>query len=339
MKRTWILGLLLIFVFVSQAQAKDVDTVEWLSSDYVGVGAVDMERFSKRKLYDDLMAFFLTDADTKQALTGLEAAGFDSKTDVKRIVVGVPADVERGAHIVFFEAKKHLEAYRPLLAHDKIDVRTHSEVEYFCTKRANECMTVFGNVLAVGSEGRLKSVIDVVKAGGKGDLKKNTALAAQIKSASKNKDSWFAYALNTKIRERLGKNDPIADLTEDGLGKVNAGDLKAGNLSIDFQKGLDVSAKSNLVSKQAAASVATYLTKLLTDAGNSEDVKSLGIDFLIKAVSASAKDSNVLVTIKLSAAEFDQVIDLTTGLVQSVPAVAPKKSAKPASKASGASSK
>lgn len=342
MKRVSFLGLLVLFLFLgAQAQAKNVDTLEWLSGDYVGVGSVNMERFGQRKLFDELISFFLTDSDTKKAFSDLEAAGFNLKKDVARIVVGVPADVERGAHLVIFESKKDLEPYRALLASDHIDKRLHSEVEYYCTKRNNECMVVNGQNLVVGSEARVKAVVDVIKAGGKGDLKKNSALNAQIKDVSKSKDSWFAYALTSKMREKIGKGDPIADLSEQGKGKVNLGDLKAGNLTLDFESGLVVNSKSALASEASASALQAFISKNLDDAAKSDDVKSLGIEFLVKAVSVSSKGSNLLLGVKLSADEFDQVIALTTSLAQSVPSSGKSKPAAkskaPAASSSGSS--
>lgn len=340
MKRGLLLGIILaLVVFISPAWAENVDSIQWMRGDYIGVGGIDIQKFSQRKIYQELMAFFETDSGVKQALAEIRDAGVVLDKTLKRIVVGIPVDVEKSEHIVFWETDEDLSKYRAILsAHsNKIDTRTFMEVPYYATKRENECMALIENVFVLGSELRVKEVIESYKTGYKKGLK-SAELAAEVKRTDKSRDAWFAFALTARERQRIGGGDPIIDMTSEGLGKANLGDIQQGNISMAFSSGLLVLSTTRMASEQSAKQTATLLTTLIERGANDKDIAELGLGAFLTGVSFSSKKDELLLTVTYDQARFDELIALITQFAKSIPGQpktkksAPAPTARPAAK-------
>ena len=321
MKRGILLGILLaLVVFISPAWAENVDSMLWLRGDYVGVGSIDVQKFSQSKIYRELMAFFETDSGVKQALAEINDAGIVLDKTLKRIVVGVPVDVEKSEHIVIWETNEDLSKYHTVISShsNKIDMRTYMDMPYYATKRENECMALIENVFVLGSELRVKEIIESYKTGYRKGLK-NAELAAEVKRADKTRDAWFAYALTAKEKQRIGSGDPIIDMTSEGLGKLNLGEIQQGNVSFAFSSGLLVFAATKMVSEQSAKQTATLLSALVERGAKDKDVEALGFGAFLTGVSFSAKKDDVLLTVTYDQARFDELIALITQFAKSIP--------------------
>lgn len=305
------------------------DTLTWISSDYAGVGAIDMQKFPKRKLFSDLMSFFVTDVRAKEALGMLKAEGVDFDKALRRIVVGVPTDVEKGEHILFWESLVDLSKYKKVLELNALhlDVRSHQGATYYATKRENECLAIIDDVLVLGSEKAVKAVLQKKFSKTVSAQKFWPGLADELKKVDKSKDAWFAYSLGDAERKRIGRGDPIIDMTSTGKGAVNLGDMRSGNFSIDFSKGLDVSYHVTVVDEARAKVTLELIKSLLADSAKSEDVKALGLEGFISGLSLSAKKSVLTIKIAYSQAQFDALIGLVTDLAKSLPGQGSQKAA------------
>ena len=304
----------------------NVDTVTWLKGNYIGIGGIDVDKFSKTPLYGYLMDFFATDQAVNHALEELRSTGLVPEKLVHRIVAGIPVDVEKSEHIVLWETSEDLSEYRThLTTHaDALETRKYLEVEYFATRRENECIAILGHVLVLGSELRVKEVIDAWKNGYKKGPK-SAALQAEIKRADKSKDAWFAFALTRKEQQKIGRGDPLIDMTASGVGALNMAELQNGNLSLDFSSGLNVNGFIGMVSTESAAKTSNLLMTLIQNATTDEDVKALGFESFLSGITFSAQKKDVRMSVKYSQKKFDELIALVTQFAKSVqgPAKAP----------------
>ncbi|MBQ9816279.1 MAG: hypothetical protein IJM59_02260 [Proteobacteria bacterium] len=308
-----------LWLAVTPAWAEGVDSVTWLQGDYVGVGGIEVPKFVQRRIYTYLMNFFVTDKAAKQAFDEIRAAGIVLEDILTRIVVGVPVDVERAEHIILWETSEDLSKYKVLLsAHSQIiDTRSHQGVEYFATKRENECLAILGSVLVLGSELRVKEVIEAHKAGYK-DGPKRAALQAELKRVNRKMDAWFVFALTDKERKTIGRADPLIDMTAGGLGTLKLADIQKGHVVFDFSKGLSVSSSVEMVSEASAAQTARLMTAVLQDAGKDQDVKDLGFDSFVSGISFESKKSDVILNVNMDQPKFDELISQVTQIAKSV---------------------
>ena len=321
MKRGILIGILMVLVaFISPAWAENVDSIQWMRGDYIGVGGIDVQKFSQRKIYQELMAFFETDSGVKQALGEVRDAGVVLDKTLKRIVDGVPVDVERSEHIVIWETNEDLTKYRAIISghSNKIDTRTFMDVPYYATKRENECMALIENVFVLGSELRVKEIIESYKTGYKKGLK-SPELASEVSRADKSRDAWFAYALTARELQRIGSGDPVIDMTDENLGKLNLGDMRQGNISLSFSSGLLVFSATKMVSEQSAKQTATLLSALVERGANDKDIAELGFGAFLTGVSFSSKKDDLMLTVTYDQARFDELIALITQFAKSIP--------------------
>lgn len=322
MKNRFFAGLgLALCLAASPAWADDVDSSMWLRGDYVGVGGIDMPKLSQRRIYSYLMKFFVTDKGVKQALDEIKSSGIVLEKILTRVVVGIPSDVERSEYIVLWETTEDLSKYKKLLSsHSQaIDTRTYQEMEFFATRRTNECLAILDNVLVLGSELRVKEVMEAYKSGYK-DGPKNALLKAEMKQVDKKKDAWFVFVITDKEKKALAKTDPIIDMTAGGLGSLKLSEMKKGNISFDFSKGLNASANIEVISPEVAAGSAKLLTAAFAEAANDKDVKELGFDSFVSGVAFNAKKSDVTVSVVYEQAKFDELIAIVTQFMKGISA-------------------
>lgn len=299
---------------------KPVDTVTWLSGDYVGVGGIDIPKFTQRRIYAYLMDFFLTDAGVKSALEHIRNSGIVMENILTRIIIGMPNDVKRSEHIIFWETTEHLAQYKPIFSHhsSNLDLRQQNGFEYYATKRENECLAIIGNVLVLGSERKVRAVIDAHQAGYK-DGPSNPQLHKEIQRTDKTKDAWFAFVLTEKERKVIGKTDPIIDMRSGGLGVLNFGDIARGNISFDFSKGMNVQANVGMETEASATQSSTLIQKVLSDAKEDADVKAFGFDRFLQGLKIGNKASDIQFSITYDQNKFDDLIAVVTQLLKNVP--------------------
>ena len=332
MKRGIILGIFLaMMMFATAAWAESLDSMQLLRGDYVGVGGIDVQKLSQRKIYKYLMDFFETDNGVKQALSEIRDAGIVLDKVLKRIVIGVPVDVEKAEHIVMWETDADLTQYVTMLSGhaNKLDTRSYMDVTYYATKRENECMALIENVFVLGSELRVKEVIESYKSGYRKGVK-NTALLTEIRRTDRTKDAWFAYALSSSEIQRIASGDPVIDMTSEGLGAIRLGDIRQGNMAFAFSTGLFVLATTRMVSEQAASQTARTMSKLIEQGANDKDINALGFGAFLTGVSFSAKKDDVMMTVTYDQARFDELIALVTQFAKSIPRPAVREEAKKA---------
>lgn len=313
------LGLLMVVCIALPAWAENVDTSMMLKGDYVGVGAINIKQFSQSPLYGYLMDFFRTDDSVKLAFSELQAAGLLPEKVLARIVVGVPADVEKSEHILLWETTEDLTKYHSILvSHASVfDIRKHQEIEYFATKRENECLVLLGKILVLGSELRVKEFIESYKANyHKGPGRQ--ALQAEMKRTDKTKDAWFAWALNSNEQQRIGRGDPVVDMTASGLGSLKMSEIRSGTLTLDFSSGLKSNAYISMTSDATASQTANLLMAMLQNGAEDEDVKELGIGAFLTGITFSAKKSDVRMSVDYDQTKFDQLIQLVTQFAKSL---------------------
>ena len=313
------MGLLIALSVTLPAWAEDVDTVMMLRGDYVGVGAINVPTFSKSPLFGYLMDFFRTDARVKQAFDEIQAAGLVPEKVVKRIVVGVPTDVEKSEHILLWETSEDLSKYHAIfMSHANVfDIRKHQDVEYFATKRENECLALLGNLLVLGSELRVKEIIESHKTNfHKGP--KRSGLLSEMKRTDKAKDAWFVWALDSKEQQQIGRSDPLVDMTQNGLGTLKMGEIRSGTVTLDFSSGLKTYAYIGMVSEATASQTANLLMAMLQNWANDADIKELGLEAFMTGVTFSAQKSDVRMNIDYDQSKFDQLIALVTQFAKSL---------------------
>ena len=301
-------------------ESAPVDTVTWLEGDYIGVGGIDVPKFVQRRIYTYLMDFFVTDSGVKTALETIRSSGIVMENILKRIVFGMPVDIERSEHIILWETSETLMQYKAILgAHSsKLDVRQQNGVEYFATKRENECLAILGNVLVLGSERKVRAVIDAYQKGYKGGPS-NPELHQELKRADKTKDAWFAFVLGDKERKFIGRGDPIVDMRAGGLGVLNFGDILRGNASFDFSKGLNVQGNVGMVSETSAKQASGVIQKVLLDAASDADVKASGFDKFIGGIKLGNKKSDMQISVVYNQGKFDELIAAVTQFMKNVP--------------------
>lgn len=320
MRKRLLLGLTMaLCLAAAPAWAENIDSSQWLKGDYIGVGGIDMPKFSQRRIYSYLMNFFVTDKGVKQSLEEIKSAGIILEKILTRVVIGVPSDVERSEHIILWETTEDLSKYKELLAkHSQaMDLHQYEGMEYYATKRENECVAILDNVLVLGSELRVKEILNAHKAGYK-DGPKNAALRAEMKQVDKKKDVWFVFVLSDKIRKNLAKTDPIIDMSAGGLGTLNLSEIQKGNLTMDFSNGLNAQAKVEVNSADSAAKSARLLNAVIAEASNDQDVKELGFDSFMTGVAFNAKKSNVSVSVIYDQSKFDELIAIVTQFMKSI---------------------
>ena len=318
-------GLMSAWLFASPVYAKPVDSSQWLKDDYVGVGAIDVPKLAQRRIYSYLMDFFVTDKNVKQAFSVIRSSGIVFEEILSRIVVGIPNDIDKAEHIILWETTQDLSRYKPLLSsfEKRIDKRMHQGMEYYATKRENECMAVLGSVLVLGSELKVKSILEAYKNGYTGGIT-NQTLQTLLKRADKTSDAWFVFSLSQTQRTIIGRGDPLIDMTSTNEGVVRLGDLQSGIISLDFSKGLSTSA-TFIMSDDKAASQMTKAVSVLLDNGKKDpDIKALGIETFLTGIALNTSKSEVNVTVSFNQTTFDQLIALVTQFVKSMPGQPPK---------------
>jgi len=320
---------------LTPAAAEEIDTIAWLSGDYIGVGSIDVHKFVQRRIYTYLMNFFMTNNSAKTAMQEVKDAGIKLEDILTRIVAGVPNDVDRSEHIVIWETSVDLTQYKAIMGThtQSIDKRTYMDTEYYATKRENECITIHGNMLILGSELRVKEVIQSIKSNYHGGPK-SPALQSEMKRVQKDQDAWFVFSITPKLKGQLMSLDPVVDKSDTGEGQLRITDIQSGNMSFDFSKGLNVKGAFVMPSDNAATQSSAIMNAILAEASGDKDVKELGLDVFMSGITFNAVQKDAQFSVAYNQSQFDQLIALVTQAAKSVPGqakhTAPKAIPKPA---------
>lgn len=304
----------------AQVDVQTIDASAWLRGNYIGVGSIDMQRLAQRRIYTYLMNFFVTDKSVRQAFDVIRSSGIVFEDVLKRIVVGIPEDVDKAEHIILWETTEDLTKYKAIIHTfgDVIDARSHQGITYYATKRENECIALLGHVLVLGSELKVKAVLDAYKSGYKGGVD-NQALRNEVARTEKTHDAWVAFVVDESQRAMLARTDPVVDMTAEGRGALRLSDIHSGHLALDFAKGLHVDSAFLMSSQKAAEQTSSVVNALIANAKTDPDVKALGFDIFFPNIHFSSKERDVLMSISLDQSAFDQLIALVTQVVKSVP--------------------
>ncbi len=316
MRKSFLFGVLLAFLLLLEsACAMASDGLDWVLSDYVGVGAIDMQKITDRKIYTDLMALFVTDPDARQVLGELEKAGLNSKS-IRRIVVGIPQNVDKGEFVVFWEIQDAVDKYLPVLGSRESELTKYhyEDKDYYCMKQNRICLMVNDTRLVLGSEDKIRGVIDVVI--GKSSVKKNDALIQKAQQADQTKDAWLAFSLNDASRARIGAADPIVDMSVEGKGQIRLGAVQSGVVSLDFSTGLKSEILVLMKNEDDAKAYSEIIGDLMKLGLESEDVKFLGLTAVIEGIRIHHQEKNVAVTIDYSSDTFMKLQLMVTDLVK-----------------------
>ncbi|MBQ8037293.1 MAG: hypothetical protein IJ268_09885 [Proteobacteria bacterium] len=321
MKKGIGIGLLIsAWLACTPAWADGIDSVGLLRTDYVGVGGIDMPKFVQRRIYVYLMDLFVTNKGFKQALSEIRAAGVSPEKILKRIVVGIPTDVERSEHIVLWETNEDLSQYKPMIAahSDAIDTRKHNGMEYYATKRENECLAILDNLIVLGSELRVKEVLAAYKEGYR-EGPTNAGIRAELQRVNRQADAWFVWGLSAKESDKIGRADPILDKSSEGIGMLKLGDIKHGNLSMDFVAGLNAKACVGMKDDASAKQASDVMNAFLAEMAKDVDVVELGFDQFLSGIKFDKDKADVKLSVNYDQSKFDALVALVTQIAKSVP--------------------
>lgn len=317
MKKGFLFGILIAFFFCfGNAYADSCDVLDLFDNTYVGVGAIDMQKLPEREIYGKLMSFFMTDPDAKRILTELEQSGMTSKS-VRRIVIGIPNDVEQAEYLMVWETMNSIAPYKPIIDKyaDSLVKSTLSGQDYFCKKQSNQCLMILNDFsIVMGSRTKLANFITLLVDANKRDA--NGRLKQMSSSMSQNEDAWLVFWLDDVQRARIGQGDPLVDMRSEGKGTLMLGSIQAGKVSLDFSKGLKAEIVIQIDNAEHAKSFADVLGVLLDMAKKDEDVKSLGLIDMMNGIHVSAKNTDLSINVVFSHETFIHIINVVSDLVK-----------------------
>lgn len=317
MKKGFLFGIIFaLFLFVGSAYADSCDMLDMFDDTYVGVGAIDMQKMPDREIYGTLMSFFMTDPEAHKVLVDLEKSGLTSKS-VRRIVVGIPADVERAEFLMIWETMSSIKPYVPVLekyaaSFEKKKLGNH---DYYCKKDGNQCLLMLDESLVLASQAKMNSFILMLDNSGRTN-KKNVKLKEIAQTTDQKKDAWLVFWLDEVQRGRIGQGDPLVDMSAEGKGTLRLGSIQSGNVSLDFSKGMHADIAIQMLEPAHAKYFSDILTTLLERARNDEDVKTLGLVDVMNGIQVGARKNEFVVTVAYSQKTFSQLISVVSDLVK-----------------------
>lgn len=317
MKHSIVSGILaLSLAFSTMAFAKDVDSIDLFSGDYMAVAGVDMDNLATRPLYKKIRsdASVTKEADSLQAKLSALDASLDAEKDIDQMIIAIPTDVDKEEHVIIFEFKKSIanavvameaDSVKPESAYSRVEA---DGIVYYIHKRGNEWLTVIDDKrLAVGSEREVKAVAASKKAGKSAKpLKKNAALYKQYQAADKKTDIWGAYILTA--RELKAMKDVVLD-GENGK-TFKADEMESGNISIHLAKGFALNLIAKMKSDASASNGATVLGSTLNAFLSDPQLNEIGLGFLSSAIRVSSAKSNLKGTVNLDNDQVNTLVGL-----------------------------
>lgn len=337
MKHSIVAGILaLSLAFSTAAFAKDIDSIDLFSGDYIGIVGADFDNLTSRPLYKKVMG----DASVNKEADGLKSklsaldASLDAEKDIDTMLVAIPKDVDKSEHVIIFEFKKSLanavaaieaDSVKPDSAYSRMEA---DGIVYYVHKRENEWITVLGDKrIAVGSEREVKAVAASNKAGKAAKpIKNNAALYKQYQAADKKSDIWGAYILTSRELKEL--KDVVLD-GENGK-SFHADQIEGGTASIHLANGLALGIVAKMKSESAAADGSAVLGSTLGAFLSDPSLNDMGLGFLASAIKISSSKSDLKANINFTNAQVDVLIGLAAeaggaAIQQSAPATSKKK--------------
>ncbi len=316
MKKGFLFGIIFaLFIFIESAYADSCDVLDMFDGTYVGVGAIDMQKMPDREIYGTLMSFFMTDPEAHKVLVDLEKSGLSSKS-VRRIVVGIPADVERAEFLMIWETMSSIKPYVPVLekyaeAFEKKKLGNH---DYYCKKNGNQCLLMLDESLVLASQAKMNNFILMLDKTSKNN--KNVKLKEIAHETDQKKDAWLVFWLDDVQRGRIGQGDPLVDMSAEGKGTLRLGSIRSGSVTLDFSKGMHANITIQMLEPAHAQYFSDILTTLLERARNDEDVITLGLVDVMNGIKLGARKNEFVVTVAYSQKTFSQLISVVSDLVK-----------------------
>ena len=316
MKKGVLFGILIaFFLCLESAYADSCDVLDFFDDTYVGVGAIDMQKMPERAIYGKLMSFFMTDQDARRVLVDLEASGLTSKS-VRRIVVGIPSDVEQAEFLMVWETVSPLAPYMPVLEKyvDSLDRKQSAGQTYYCKKQGGQCLLLLNDALVLASPSKMENFIRQL--GSDARPKTATRLKKLTASVNQDRDAWLVFWLDDAQRARIGQGDPLVDMRAQGKGELRLGSVQSGDVAIDFSEGLNAEVVVRMTGPEQARAFSEILASLLETARHDEDIMALGLVDVISGIHVKAAQKNLHVSIRFSHDTFSRLIDVISDLVR-----------------------
>ena len=317
MKHSIVAGILaLSLAFSTAAFAKDIDSIDLFSGDYIAVAGVDVDNLATRPLYKKATgdASVNKEADgLKNKLNALDAS-LDAEKDIDTMLIAIPKDIDKEEHIIILEFKKSLANAQAAIEADSVkpdSAYTRMEVDgiiYYIHKRENEWITVIDDKrIAIGSEREVKAVAASNKAGKAAKpIKNNAALYKQYQAADKKNDIWGAYILTAReLKELKG-----AVLDGEGGKSFHADQIESGTLSIHLAKGLALNVVAKMKSEAAAADGSAVLGSTLGTFLSDPQLDAMGLGFLSSSIKISSAKSDLKANVSFTNEQVDVLIGL-----------------------------
>lgn len=328
MKHSIVAGILaLSLAFSSASFAKDVESIDLFSGDYIAVAGVDVDNLATRSLYKKIAedpSIKGSAVSVQNKFTELDAS-LDAEKDIDQMIIAFPSDIEKKEHVVILEFKKSLanavaaleaDSAKPESAYSRVEA---DKIIYYIHKRENEWMTVIDDKrIAIGSEREVKAIAASNKAGKAAKpIKKNAALYKQYQAADKKNDVWGAYILTAKHLKSL--KDVVLD-GEDGK-SFRADEIESGTFSLNLAKGLALRLVAKMKSEAAASNGSAILSSTLGTFLSDPQLKEIGLGFLASAIKISSAKSDLKGAIDLDNEQVDALIGMAvaagSGMVDS----------------------
>lgn len=277
--------------------APDQAAMQMLPGDTSMVISFDLARIRKAPLYKTMMEMVKKQPDGQKALAEIKAkSGVDLEKDIDRIVVALPANVEKSESFVLMvkgrldQGKLTSAAMSDKNAGGKEG--SHNGVKTVSVDNGQGSFAFLNGYMLAGSTSGVHKAIDASK--GKGALKGGKVSAA-IAKVDTGKDMWMVIDINDTMRKNM-PSDPMAK------------SVTGMQASLDLASGLGL--KMALSTKDAAS--AKQIADTLSAQLNAQN-KGAPPMFanMMKKITAKAAGSDVNIEVALS----QQDVDMLKGLL------------------------
>lgn len=287
-----------VLPFASTASADDgTAALAYVPKDTMVVVAIDIDALKKTSLVGDLMKMVQSDKEAADNLKKLkDATGFDPEKDLSSIVIAAPADVEKSQNFLIvakgkIDEKKMVEYAKS--QGSAINETKHEGVTYYAMDTEGGVAFMKDHVV-IGSIDMLKAAIEV-SAGKKDAVKKNSDMAAMLKSVDTSKSGWMMIALPESLRKQMGKENPLAG----GILSVYA--------SLGLASGFDLSLVANCDKDDTAKQLVDLATQGLGALAADKSMEQLGVDVVLRKLEIKASGKDIKVALKLTEDEFKKI--------------------------------
>ena len=309
MKKSLIAGLVAPSFGISvEAYAKNLNAVDVLVGDFVGIATIDVDKLAANKMIGDTLNKH--EGKLNKELTILKSAGIDYKKDIDMITFAV---TDKGQSCYVLDAKKSMVDVVPKIvaAHNEQTVTDYNGLPIYNISSVQ--MAVVGEKRVIGCQGiDIRPSIDNAKAKKPSALKeRNSTLNSMYSQLASSADIRIAGKMSTDMRKHA--KGAKLDST-DGKSTVNAIDIDAGSIAISFASGLDIKATAKMKSAEIATAGASILTENVNVWFSDKTIKDLGLSFLADSIKFNSDDKNIKGQIKLDNNQLAALVVLLSGI-------------------------